>query len=110
MFSDGSQGSVDSSVVEVETQQPPTQEKNIAKEKLRNFALNNMAIVFTRGEGPNGKNTEGFLYSGKKRDEVKIVCLCHDHFLNAAEFVEHAGGGDVENPFKHIFIDGKQIK
>ncbi|KAK4726818.1 hypothetical protein R3W88_031735 [Solanum pinnatisectum] len=48
----GSQGSVASSVAEVETQQPPTQ----------------------------------------------------------VEFVEHAGGGYVENPLNHIFIAGKQIK
>ncbi|KAG5621463.1 hypothetical protein H5410_006681 [Solanum commersonii] len=48
----GSQGSVASSVAEVETQQPPTQ----------------------------------------------------------VEFVEHVGGGYVEHPLNHIFIDGKQIK
>ncbi|KAH0717390.1 hypothetical protein KY285_013421 [Solanum tuberosum] len=107
----GSQGCVASSVAEVETQQPPTQEKNnIATEKFRNFMLNNMANVFTKGEGPKRKKTEGLLYSFKKRDEVKIVCLCHGNFLNAEEFVKHAGGGDVEDPLEHIIIEGKQIK
>ncbi|XP_049375784.1 ninja-family protein AFP3-like [Solanum verrucosum] len=95
----GSQGSVASSVAEVETQQPPIQDKNIK--------FNHMTFVSTRGEGPNGKKTEGVLYSCKKKDEVGIVCLCHGDLLNAAEFVEHTGGGYVEHHINHIFIDGK---
>ncbi|XP_049382675.1 ninja-family protein AFP3-like [Solanum stenotomum] len=106
----GSQGSVASSVTEVEIQQPPIQGNYIAKMKIKNFKLNHMTFVSTRGEGPKGKKTEGLLYSCKKKDEVEIVCLCHGDLLNAAEFVEHTGGGYVEHPLNHIFIDGKQIK
>ncbi|KAK4709817.1 hypothetical protein R3W88_004330 [Solanum pinnatisectum] len=106
----GSQGSVASSVAEVETQQPPTQGNLIAKGKIKNFMFNHMTFVFTRGEGPNGKKTEALLYSCKKKNEVVIVCLCHGDLLNAAEFVEHTGGGYVEHPLNHILIDGKQIK
>ncbi|KAK6796298.1 hypothetical protein RDI58_003999 [Solanum bulbocastanum] len=97
----GSQGSVASSVVEVETQQPPTQGK------IKNFMLNHMTFVFTRGQGPNGNKTEGLLYSCKNKDEVEIVCLCYGDLLNASEFVEHTGGGYVEHPLNHIFIDRK---
>ncbi|KAK4709815.1 hypothetical protein R3W88_004328 [Solanum pinnatisectum] len=124
----GSQGSVASSVAEVETQQPPTQgikilridlySKNhlciqgiiLLKGRSKNFMLNHMTFVFTRGEGPYGKKTEGLLYLCKKKDEVEIICLCHGDLLNAVEFVEHIGGGYVEHPLNHIFIDGKQIK
>ncbi|KAG5621534.1 hypothetical protein H5410_006752 [Solanum commersonii] len=91
----GSQESVASSVVEVQMQQPSTQGNYITKGKIKNFMLNHMTIVFTRGEGQNEKKTEGLLYSYKKKDEVEIVCLCHGGLLNAVEFVEHAGGGHV---------------
>ncbi|KAH0770024.1 hypothetical protein KY290_014005 [Solanum tuberosum] len=74
------------------------------KEGLRNFLLK-MPGVSTKGDGSNGKKTEGFLYAYKKGGEVKIVCICHGHFLTPAEFVKHAGGGDVENPLKLITID-----
>ncbi|KAK6796874.1 hypothetical protein RDI58_004575 [Solanum bulbocastanum] len=56
-------------------------------------------------DGPNGKKTKGyFLYSFMKREDLKIVCGCHASFLTPAEFVKHGGGGDVENPLKHISI------
>ncbi|XP_015162985.1 ninja-family protein AFP3-like [Solanum tuberosum] len=103
----GSQGSVASSVAEVETQQPPTQGNYIAKGKIKIFMLNHMTFVFTRGEGPNGKKIEELLYSCKKKDEVEKVGLCHGDLLNVVEFVEHTGGGYVEHPLNHIFIDGK---
>ncbi|XP_049364509.1 ninja-family protein AFP3-like [Solanum verrucosum] len=123
----GLQGSVASSVAEVETQQPPTQvldvkssfveQKSpvysgnyIAKGKIKNFMLNRMTFVSTRGKRPNGKKTEGLLYTCNKKDEMEIVCLCHGDLLNAVEFVEHASGGYVEHPLNHIFIDGEQIK
>ncbi|KAK4360712.1 hypothetical protein RND71_019664 [Anisodus tanguticus] len=75
-----------------------------AKEMFRSFMLN-MPCVSTRGDGPNGKKIEGFLYGYKKGEEVKIVCVCHGSFLSPAEFVKHAGGGDVEHPLRHIVID-----
>ncbi|MCD9639709.1 hypothetical protein HAX54_024415 [Datura stramonium] len=76
---------------------------NGAEEMFRNFMLN-MPCVSTRGDGPNGKKIEGFLYGYKKKEDVKIVCVCHGNFLSPAEFVKHAGGGDVENPLRHIVI------
>ncbi|XP_015159669.1 ninja-family protein AFP3-like [Solanum tuberosum] len=89
------------------SQQPPTQGNYIAKGKIKNFMLNHMTFVSTRGKGPNGKKTEGLLYPCNKKDEVEIVFLCHGDLLNAAEFVEHASGGYVEHPLNHIFIDGE---
>ncbi|XP_069150465.1 ninja-family protein AFP3-like [Solanum lycopersicum] len=74
------------------------------KEGLRNFLLK-MPGVSTKGDGPNGKKTEGFLYAYKRGGEVKIVCICHGYFLTPAEFVKHAGGGDVENPLRLITVD-----
>ena len=74
------------------------------KEGIRNFLIK-MPGVSTKGDGPNGKKTEGFLYAYKRGGEVKIVCICHGYFLTPAEFVKHAGGGDVENPLRLINVD-----
>ncbi|XP_015067135.2 ninja-family protein AFP3-like [Solanum pennellii] len=62
------------------------------KEALKNFLLK-MPGVSTQGDGPNGMKIEGFLYAYKRGGEVKIVCICHGHFLTPAQFVKHAGGG-----------------
>lgn len=70
---------------------------------MRNFLLS-MPRVSTRGDGPNGKKTDGFLYSGSKREDIKIICVCHGNVFSTAEFIKHAGGGDVQNPLKHIII------
>ncbi|XP_042500868.1 ninja-family protein AFP3-like [Macadamia integrifolia] len=64
-----------------------------------------MPCVSTRGDGPNGKRIEGFLYKYRKGEEVRIVCVCHGRFLSPAEFVKHAGGGDVAHPLKHIVVN-----
>ncbi|KAJ3673851.1 hypothetical protein LUZ60_005843 [Juncus effusus] len=68
--------------------------------------LHEMPCVSTKGEGPNGKKVEGFLYKYKKGEEVRIVCVCHGRFLTPAEFVRHAGGGDVAHPLRHITVSG----
>ncbi|KAK4766996.1 hypothetical protein SAY86_014747 [Trapa natans] len=67
--------------------------------------LLDMPCVSTRGNDPDGKKIEGFLYRYKKGEEVKIVCMCHGRFLSPAEFVKHAGGGDVSHPLKHIVVN-----
>ncbi|KAK6796248.1 hypothetical protein RDI58_003949 [Solanum bulbocastanum] len=103
----GSQRSVASSVAK---KSPIYSGNYIAKGKIRNFMLNHMTFASTRGKGPNGKKTEGLLYTCNKKDEVEIVCLCHGDLLNAIEFVKHAGGGYVEHLLNDIFIDGEQIK
>ncbi|EEC82402.1 hypothetical protein OsI_26773 [Oryza sativa Indica Group] len=41
----------------------------------------------------------------RKGEEVRIVCVCHGNFLTPAEFVKHAGGGDVTNPLRHIVVN-----
>ncbi|KAL6136630.1 hypothetical protein ACLB2K_061925 [Fragaria x ananassa] len=78
------------------------------KEIVRNV-LDNMPSVSTKGDGPNGKRVEGFLYRYKKGEEVRIVCVCHGSFLTPAEFVKHAGGGDVPHPLKHIVVNPTPI-
>ena len=75
-----------------------------AKEIMRNV-LEDMPCVSTTGVGPNGKRIEGFLYRYRKGEEVRIVCVCHGSFLSPAEFVKHAGGGDVDHPLKHIVVN-----
>ncbi|KAK6796873.1 hypothetical protein RDI58_004574 [Solanum bulbocastanum] len=100
----GSQRSVASHLTDLETQQPPNQWESAKEvgEKLRNF-LHTMPCVFY--DGPNGQKTKGYLlYSSVRREDLKIVCSCHASFLTPAEFVKHGGGGDVENPLKHIDI------
>ncbi|KAK7340642.1 hypothetical protein VNO77_21351 [Canavalia gladiata] len=77
--------------------------ENRTKDIVRNL-LEDMPCVSTKGEGPNGKRIEGFLYRYGKGEEVRIVCVCHGSFLTPSEFVKHAGGGDVPNPLKHIVV------
>ncbi|CAL0318191.1 unnamed protein product [Lupinus luteus] len=81
---------------------PPAQ--NIRREIGTN-SLENMPCVFTKGNGPNGRRIEGILYKYGKGEEVTIMCVCHGRFLSPAEFVKHAGGGDVANPHRHIVIN-----
>lgn len=77
---------------------------NGAKEIFRNV-LDDMPCVSTTVDGPNGKRVEGFLYGYRKGEEVRILCVCHGKFLTPAEFVKHAGGGDVAHPLKHIVVN-----
>lgn len=78
--------------------------ENGTKEVVRDV-LEDMPYVSAKGDGPNGKRIEGFLYQYRKGEEVTIVCVCHGSFLSPAEFVKHAGGGDdVEQPLKHIVV------
>lgn len=67
--------------------------------------LENMPCVSAKGDGPNGKKVEGFLYRYRKGEEVRIMCVCHGSFFTPAEFVKHAGGGDVAHPLKHIVVN-----
>ncbi|KAK2663261.1 hypothetical protein Ddye_001835 [Dipteronia dyeriana] len=67
--------------------------------------LDDMPCVSTKGDGPNGKRIEGFLCRYSKGEEVRIVCVCHGSFLSPAEFVKHAGGGEVAHPLKHIVVN-----
>jgi hypothetical protein len=80
--------------------------ENGTKEAVRNV-LEDTPCVSTKGDGPNGKRIEGFLYQYRKGEELRIVCVCHGSFLSAAEFVKHAGDGDgdVEQPLKHIVVN-----
>lgn len=81
----------------------PTDRDKGAKETVSNVCKG-MPNVSTKGDGPSGKRIEGFLYRYKKGEQVKIVCVCHGGFLSPAEFVKHAGGGDVAHPLKHIVV------
>ncbi|XVF85806.1 hypothetical protein PTKIN_Ptkin17bG0147300 [Pterospermum kingtungense] len=73
--------------------------------KEQGDAMEYMPCVFTKGEGPNGKRIEGILYRYGKGEEVRIMCVCHGNFLSPAEFVKHAGGGDVDHPLRHIVVN-----
>ncbi|KAJ4826089.1 hypothetical protein Tsubulata_015185 [Turnera subulata] len=75
------------------------------KEEMVRDVLEEMPCVSTKGDGPSGKRIEGFLYRFRKGEEVRIVCVCHGNFLSPAEFVKHAGGGDVAQPLKHIVVN-----
>ncbi|XP_044494218.1 ninja-family protein AFP1-like isoform X2 [Mangifera indica] len=68
-------------------------------------AYEDMPCVFTKGSGPNGRRIDGILYKYGKGEEVRIMCVCHGSFLSPAEFVKHAGGGDVDHPLRHIVIN-----
>ncbi|XP_054809400.1 ninja-family protein AFP2-like isoform X2 [Prosopis cineraria] len=68
-------------------------------------SMEDMPCVFTQGTGPNGKRIEGILYRYGRGQEVRIMCVCHGNFLSPAEFVRHAGGGDVAHPLRHIVVN-----
>lgn len=92
--------------------QSPLKKSNSVDNGGKDFVTNatvDMPWVFTRGDGPDGKRIEGILYKYGKGEEVRIVCVCHGNFLSPAEFVKHAGGGDVANPRKHIFISTNPV-
>ncbi|KAF1889809.1 hypothetical protein Lal_00025138 [Lupinus albus] len=95
-----------SRVAEMEnpSKRPPPLAQNIGREIGTN-SMEDMPCVFTKGNGPNGRRIEGILYKYGKGEEVRIMCVCHGKFLSPAEFVKHAGGGDVANPLRHIVIN-----
>jgi hypothetical protein len=73
---------------------------------MKKCMMEDMPMVSSKVEGPGGKKIDGFLYRYKKGGEgVRIVCVCHGSFLTPAEFVKHAGGGDVSNPLRHIVVN-----
>ncbi|KAH0457834.1 hypothetical protein IEQ34_013149 [Dendrobium chrysotoxum] len=76
----------------------------VSKDMKTNI-MEEMPCVSTKGDGPNGKRIEGFLYRYKKGEDVSIVCVCHGSFLTPAEFIKHAGGGDVDHPLRHIVVN-----
>lgn len=78
---------------------------NMLMGEMGRNVVEEMPCVSTRGEGPNGRRIEGFLYKYRKGEEVRIVCVCHGRFLSPAEFVKHAGGGDVAHPLRHIVVN-----
>ncbi|KAL1355964.1 hypothetical protein HN51_007948 [Arachis hypogaea] len=82
----------------------PSKKPNKAREIGTN-SMEDMPCVFTKGDGPNGKRIEGILYKYGKGEEVRIMCVCHGDFLSPAEFVKHAGGGDVAHPLRHIVVN-----
>lgn len=73
--------------------------------ELSKSMMKEMPLVSTKGDGLNGQRIEGFLYKYGRGEEVRIVCVCHGSFLTPAEFVKHAGGGDVAHPLRHIVVN-----
>ncbi|KAK6129158.1 hypothetical protein DH2020_037090 [Rehmannia glutinosa] len=102
--SSGVSDPVEGSVDELVLYRAPDRDSKGAGKLLKNAMLD-MPYVSTKGNGPNGRKIEGFLYRYKKGEEVRIVCVCHGMFLTPKEFVEHGGGGDVEQPLKHIVVN-----
>lgn len=79
-------------------------------EKVGKKMIQDMPCVSTIGDGPNGRRIEGLLYKYGKGEEVKIVCVCHGSFFSPAEFVKHAGSGDVAHPLRHIVVSALPAK
>ncbi|XP_047172119.1 ninja-family protein AFP1-like isoform X2 [Vigna umbellata] len=95
-----------SSKAEVENPSKKTHHsQNIMGKQIGTNSMEDMPCVFTKGDGPNGRRIEGILYKYGKGEEVRIMCVCHGNFLSPAEFVKHAGGGDVAHPLRHIVVN-----
>ncbi|KVH92651.1 ninja-family protein AFP3-like [Cynara cardunculus var. scolymus] len=116
----GSQGSGGSSGVSDLDSQPfqvtnkdasETHEQSKPKTQLKAHYIDHhmMPCVSTKGDGPDGKKIQGFLYRYGKGENVRIVCVCHGSFLTPAEFVKHGGGGEVEHPLRHIIVDSSSV-
>lgn len=92
-------------IVDSKTDKSLTKSTDHEPKEMMKSMMVDMPCVSTRGVGPSGKRVEGFLYQYRKGEEVRIVCVCHGSFLSPAEFVKHAGGGDVSQPLKHIVVN-----
>ncbi|KAI4328553.1 hypothetical protein L6164_020897 [Bauhinia variegata] len=88
-----------------ETENPVSRSAKNRGREIGTNSMEDMPCVFTKGDGPNGKRIEGILYRYGKGEEVRIMCVCHGNFLSPAEFVKHAGGGDVAYPLRHIVVN-----
>ncbi|KAF0922447.1 hypothetical protein E2562_036563 [Oryza meyeriana var. granulata] len=92
------------------TQQPPLRTlgsltmRTSSTGDIRKIMMD-MPMVSSKVEGPNGRKIDGFLYKYRKGEDVSIMCICHGKFHSPAEFVKHAGGGDVSNPLRHIVVN-----
>ncbi|KAL6893461.1 hypothetical protein ACP4OV_007559 [Aristida adscensionis] len=93
------------------TEQPPLRTlgsltmRTSSTSDIRKIMMEDMPMVSSKVEGPNGKRIDGFLYRYRNGEDVRIVCVCHGSFLTPAEFVKHAGGGAVSNPLRHIVVN-----
>lgn len=97
------------SIAEMEN---PSKKHDCAENRIKEIGMNameDMPCVFTKGDGPNGRRIEGILYKYGKGEDVRIMCVCHGSFLSPAEFVKHAGGGDVAHPLRHIVVNPSSI-
>ncbi|KAI9124865.1 hypothetical protein K1719_004192 [Acacia pycnantha] len=86
----------------------PSKKPDSSPKQGREIGINSMEdmpCVFAKGDGPNGRRIEGILYRYGKGEEVRIMCVCHGMFLSPAEFVKHAGCGDVSHPLRHIVVN-----
>ncbi|KAK1364129.1 hypothetical protein POM88_039690 [Heracleum sosnowskyi] len=62
--------------------------------------LEDMPHVFTT---ISGRKIKGFL-SQYDKEGISIICACHCYSMTPAEFIKHAGGGNVANPERQIII------
>ncbi|XP_074360709.1 ninja-family protein AFP3-like [Apium graveolens] len=51
----------------------------------------------------SGRKINGYL-SKYNQEETRILCACHAISMTPAEFIKHAGGGDVAFPERHITV------
>ncbi|XP_074364518.1 ninja-family protein AFP3-like [Apium graveolens] len=51
----------------------------------------------------SGRKINGYL-SKYNQEETRILCACHAFSMTPAEFIKHAGGGDVAFPERHITV------
>lgn len=104
----GSSGAKSRENVSAAKTESPSKRSDVSRNRGKGTGTNSlgdMPSVFTKGDGPNGRRTEGILYKYGKGEEVRIMCVCHGSFHSPAEFVKHAGGRDVAHPLKHIVVN-----
>lgn len=78
-----------------------TRGKPAEKAKGREFnKIEDMPKVYTTISGPK---INGYL-SKYNKEEIRILCACHAVSMTPAQFIKHAGGGDVAFPERYITV------
>lgn len=90
---------------EVKPPVPKEEGKRKRASQYFKYPMPDMPFVSTKEAGADGKKVDGFLYRYRTGEDVRIVCVCHGFFLTPADFVKHGGGGNVEEPLKHIVVN-----
>lgn len=77
--------------------------KAIPAEKVKGREFDKVADMPKVFTTISGQMIKGFL-AKYNVEEIRILCACHAFSMTPAQFIKHAGGGDVARPERYIFM------